>query len=653
VSAAGAALGRPQIRAPLFSGDWQEVLPLPRRPAQAPPLTQLTVLRDPEGERKFRQFLLHLARETVTRATAGQPAPDTKQMPEPLRKVNVRVEVALWVKGRLIGLASAREGNVVGSTVRAAAMAAGDTRQRALSKDDLPDLRIAVSLQCQPQRIEYRFGVPIRSVPGALANFKKYVEIGVYGVGGIYRGRRVQLSACTPIVHNDPDAAHTMLALYRNLGVTPERLGRALRRITLYRFRCIEFVEHPKTRRLVTLYRGTVPFAVTDALRLGREGFRRMCRQGAEYMLGNQQADGLFRYMYYPALDRWSTSNNMVRQAGAAWAMSVIGRRLAEPRFTAAAVRAIKAMQSRVLWLDSARRRACIRGDKGDAKLGTAALTLCAILDLPADEQVRFRPFREGLTNAILSLQRSDPPHAGSFYTYFRPAGKIGSQDYAPGEALLALVKCFQVTGDRRCLEALQAGFPYYRKYFRQNPNLAFVPWQVQAYARMYDVARKHKLPNALRYSRYVFEMCDWLVEFQLTTANAGWPDCLGGVVIQQYHRPGIGTATYLEGLAEGLRVAWELDPTDRGRTYAQRVLYAMRMTGQLFFRPTDAYYVTRPKLAVGGFRFSLLSHSIRIDNCQHAVCALLAATDQIFRPTTQPATQPASTSSAAKHDGG
>ncbi len=562
--------------------------------------------------------------------------------PPTLKLVNHRVEVSLRLAGRLVGLASARAGDVMRSTLQATAAAAKDVRVRGrgVTVAELADVRIGIAIHGRPQRFEFLYGVPTRQVPESIVNFKKYVEIGVYGFGGIYKNRRVQFTAGTPITYGDPDALNTMLELYRHLGVAANprkeltKVFDVLRQITFYRFRCVEFIEHPTDRSFVGLYRGVKPFSLRDVIYLGREGMEAICRKGADAMVARQLPDGSFRYMYYPAQDRWARSNNTVRQAGAAWAMAIFAKKLGERRYLDAAVRSIKRMQRSVLYLDSEKTRACIVEAGGEAKLGTVALTLCAILDLPHAEQARFRRFRNAMVNAVLAQQKPD----GSFWTYFRPNRKPGSQDYAPGEALLALIKCFQVTGDRRCLESVQTALKFYRPYFRKQPNLSFVTWQAQVYAKMYDEAVRAKMPQADKYAQFVFEMCDWLLQFQLRESKAGWPDCFGGFVVAPFKRPGIGTAAYLEGLAEGLRLARLIDPDDRAKEYGPAVLFAMRLVGQLHCRPCDTYYMTKPELMRGSFRFSLLNHSARIDNIQHAAVGLLAAIEQTLKPATRPA---------------
>jgi hypothetical protein len=61
------------------------------------------------------------------------------------------------------------------------------------------------------------------------------------------------------------------------------------------------------------------------------------------------------------------------------------------------------------------------------------------------------------------------------------------------------------------------------------------------------------------------------------------------------------------------------------------RVTYAARFIVQLRFRPEETFYVRNPTEAVGGFRRSPFDHSLRIDNNQHSMLALMGIRDEIL----------------------
>ena len=195
---------------------------------------------------------------------------------------------------------------------------------------------------------------------------------------------------------------------------------------------------------------------------------------------------------------------------------------------------------------------------------------------------------------------------------------RIQSQDYFPGEALLAIAAHYDSDPTATVLDAFNRAIGYYREHFREKPSPAFVPWQVQAFAKM---ARQTKRGD---YSKFVFELTDWLAAKQLTAANCEWPELWGGIAAYQADRVGVSTASYLEGFADALALAQMLGDNERAARYEKLVRGAARFVMQLQIRPEEAYFIRSPRDAVGGIRTNPSLNLLRIDHCQHALIALI-----------------------------
>jgi hypothetical protein len=220
------------------------------------------------------------------------------------------------------------------------------------------------------------------------------------------------------------------------------------------------------------------------------------------------------------------------------------------------------------------------------------------------------------LLNGIASLQQAD----GSFRTHFPSAVASGSQDYYPGEALLAVAKHYAQVREAEWRNFCDKSFPFYVDYFRSTRSPMFVPWQSQAWGQM---ARTTRLQ---RYADFVFEMSDAVVITQVVYADPTLAIYRGGFDVHGVGRTGVSTAVYVEGLVEAAKTAEVMGDKKRAERYRQVIQRAVRFVIQLRFRREECFYVQSLHDVVGGVRNAPAGSSIRIDNMQHALSALLGA---------------------------
>jgi AMMECR1 domain-containing protein len=246
-------------------------------------------------------------------------------------------------------------------------------------------------------------------------------------------------------------------------------------------------------------------------------------------------------------------------------------------------------------------------------------------LELGADSKISFSAFMilslirqpyypgsletaTGLADGILSLQQPDGSYATSF------DGKISGIDYYPGEAMLSLMRLFEVTGDERLADSVAKAFPYYRDYWRQNKNTAFVPWHTQTY---FLLAQHNNDPEL---EEFVYEMSDWLIDTYQIFRDV-YPDKIGGF---KKDDPRNSTSSYMEGINDAYRTAQLFGNGRHIKKYRDSVRAGTRFVLQTQFTPENAFWVKNPARAIGGFKESLKSVNQRNDYTQHATSALI-----------------------------
>jgi hypothetical protein len=190
----------------------------------------------------------------------------------------------------------------------------------------------------------------------------------------------------------------------------------------------------------------------------------------------------------------------------------------------------------------------------------------------------------------------------GRFATHAGDGGRQREtwQDYAPGQALLALAALPDLADPdtlRRCLR-------YYRMRFRQNHRWGAVAWLMQAYAAWGETA-------------FAYEIADWALPFQ--SAKTG-----GFLNDHQPDSPGATTALYLEGLAAVWRAAVERGDDARAARYRAACERGVLFLDRLVYQDRDAPILPNPAWALGGVRTSLAASDVRIDYVHHALSAVL-----------------------------
>ena len=363
---------------------------------------------------------------------------------------------------------------------------------------------------------------------------------------------------------------------------------------------------------------------------VNRENVERAAKYALDRLLAVQDPAGFYLYKYHPFKERSASGpSSLVRQAGCAYAMAWGAEyEHDETHAQILALSAIRAvsyllsftmlMPSGGMYLHEPGKESASRG-----KLGTIALTLLALQRGPLSKH--YQKQRHELVTAILGLQEAN----GAFrcYTDSTSVAQDGmKQDFYPGESLLALC-CEARAGSKECLEATERAFPWYRDHFKRRPTTAFVLWHVDTWRLLFewcDHIGRQSPRNPAVYANFVFEMVDWLLQFQMNRA-ALHPDFIGGFA-RPGEKPGFSSATYIEAVIRAYGLAVCLLDTDRMQRYRRAALTGLQFLFRLQIAPETAFLFRNPAHAIGGTTRDLADFTIRCDYDQHAITAFLAA---------------------------
>ncbi|MBN1794384.1 MAG: hypothetical protein JW844_05415 [Candidatus Omnitrophica bacterium] len=505
------------------------------------------------------------------------------------------VVVRLWRNGRDISSACTEGATVFEAVRKASEELVGLLKKREDSDRWIEEGRLSLYL------ISARTPLPNATISVLQDRF----EPGIHGFTIEHGNDTVTHLNSFAVVHN--------LSLEKIIErVCLRKWGRSFRwntsQITFSLLTISHFIESSPRGEPVRLMRDLTHLNPSD---LTMEGMRTAVNSAVGWYGEIQKREGLFWYQYLPSLRRYIADDNMVRQAGACYGLAQAARIFGDEKARACATKAIDCLLESIEYLDRAENKAFIKTED-QGKLGVTALTLLAMSELALED--RYAPYMEKMANAILSLQKTN----GSMATYFLNRRRQGSSDYYPGEAMLAIIRLYRLNHDERYIAFLKRAFPYYSAYWRSNKNTAFVPWQSSAMSGLYQVTGDRQ------YADFVFEMNDWIIEYQLDESTAPYPDYVGGYS-KGGGEPGNSSASYTEGMVDAYYLAKVLGDTEREGRYRKSLRDAAAFLLNLQYDDIDTFYLPRSQTnkVVGAFKQSPSGSAVRIDYTQHAITAL------------------------------
>lgn len=337
--------------------------------------------------------------------------------------------------------------------------------------------------------------------------------------------------------------------------------------------------------------------------------FRRIGHQGApdtllpelaalysDYIVKHQKPGGFFHESYEPFRNRLHDGFTPPRVAHAAWTLARAFRVLGRSDLKDAAEKTVDSLLKAMRVSESG---TWLEFSKGAPSVSEIAFLILAICEFPVGDH------RRQLVRSLAETIWSRIDRHGRIATH-RTSGKVPDvhQDYAPGQALLALAAATESGLTEIKQSSLQNAFRYYRHRFRHNRDFGQVSWMMQAFSRWWRVQ-----PDP-EFAGLVFEIGDWILEFQ--------SDKSGGFMNgHQSDTPGFTTALYLEGIAAAASISGQnkyLDAYMRGMHFLQR----------LTILPGHAPVLPNSEYATGGLRQSLYTSFVRLDFVQHALSAVL-----------------------------
>jgi hypothetical protein len=383
-----------------------------------------------------------------------------------------------------------------------------------------------------------------------------------------------------------------------------------------------------RTRAYVEAIGGGAPARPTQrGNAVGKESSAEAVREAialaGAYLVRETSSKGKFTYRYDAYEDDGGSGYNMLRHAGTTYAMFQTYRLTGDEEVFDAAARAAGYFRARMREDDKHPGEWFILDDGGSrkrAKLGGAGLGLLAFIEMEkarpgsSDYEAMF-----GLARHLVRNQQED----GSFDSFYDWDGRERTDrksTFYPGEALLALVRMHQLTGDERWVDVAVKGADYLvdDRWVALGLRIYVPPdaWLLQALEEL------DRVRPSTRRQDYAFAVSDSIARHKLMDPETAPPDLLGGDIGGLTSLPlAANSGSFGEALTAAARLERRVRPGEsRHQTYAATNL-TMQFRNQ--FTEANDWFLPNPERARGGFRFRPNDHEIGNDVVQHNISGL------------------------------
>lgn len=535
-----------------------------------------------------KKYLIEVSKKTIGQHLKQGTRYNVENVPSRFFLGN-KVFVSLYLNGAIRGSWSAQKTNLADSVIYATINALNDERFKKINGDeDFEKVDILLTIIKDSKELRDR---DILSLSENIA----------LGLDGVYLKKGSSSATFVPsfAVQQDWDAV-TML---RNLCLKAKLKINCWEgnETKLYRFDSLTFIGRQDNYK--DIYRAS---PLIEQKSIDKDKVYKSATDASDWQLKMQKSNGGYEYFFNPSKNYYPSGNNLIRQALAAYSMAKAYQLTNNEEYLKSAERNIDFILRHIKYDDDF----AYLSLENPSNTGQVAVTMIAILELP--DYKKYEKEINSFANFLLLMQRGD----GSFKTYYK-SNQADDFDFYPGETMLALTKLYKKTGDRRYLEAVERGFPFYKKYFDSVKHTAFYMWQTSTFYEMYELTKKKE------YADFVFEMTDWMLSKQYNQKNAPYPDYVGGFK-EVGGVPTFSSAVYTEGIADAYKLAGLVNDNDRVKKYEASIKLAARFILQLQFNDVNTYYIKNPENAAGAIRESLISNNLRIDYTSHSILALL-----------------------------
>lgn len=411
---------------------------------------------------------------------------------------------------------------------------------------------------------------------------------------------------------------HLLAALENNFHRTSKtELEEMLNTNTLFRFNTRSyFIDANNFTRLVN--------GVRRNFKLNEDSlFRSIELTKNNYFKHVVEDDGKFIYSYLPSIDENESKYNILRHAGTIYSMLEVYELMPDEKLLEEINKAIQYLIKTTKTVKINNKKTSVIVERDVNKLGGNGLAIVALAKYSSvTNDHQYQLIMEELAEWIIQTQADN----GEFTIHKQDFSTGELYDFTsrfyPGEAILALVRLYQINQDERLINTAENAAKFLINHRDRNETIDTI---TPDHWLLYGLNELHEARADDVYLNHAYMMAEAMMNKQLTKDTAKRREWIGGYQTRSSKAPGLTTTACW---SEGLTATYNLAERNGNITLMDKIKDALnngvnfQLQAQL--RPETTLFYKNKDLCLGAMPKSLGNHELRIDYTQHNISSFV-----------------------------
>lgn len=333
---------------------------------------------------------------------------------------------------------------------------------------------------------------------------------------------------------------------------------------------------------------------------------------------------GKFIYSFLPHVNRREKRYNILRHAGTIYSMLEVYEIMPDDELMQEIKRAFKFLFGKIKPLKINRKEVRVVVEKDAQKIGGNAL---AIIALAKYTQITQDHQYVKLMQDLASWMREVQAENGEF-TVHKQRYSTGERfdfisHYYPGEAILSLVRLYQIDKNDEWLDVAEKAAHYLINIRDKNDTIDTIAhdhWLLYGLNELYRERQKEM------YLKHSFFIAEAMMKRQITKEDGKREELIGGYVPKTGNEPrSTPVACRSEGLGAAYRLAKDYGHEEIATRMRKAIEEGIKFQLQMQLRPESVMYYKRKQLCLGAVQSGLKSFALRIDYTQHNISSFIS----------------------------